>query len=651
MLLDFGDDVRDSSSLDAAPTRFQRHYRSGNYTRPKSSRSGVKATLLDMPICAIDGEGKTRRDGSHDYTLLAASWSDGRHMIEAESITSEQCLQFLLDLPEHHTYVGFGLSYDTNMWIRGLPRKTLDQLLDKGYAFWKSYRLRWIERKLFTVRRGNRSTTVYDVLANWQVTFVKACESWGIGTSIELDLVRRMKEQRGSFDGVSDDLISDYCYLECDLLRQLCRKLFDAILQTPYKPQAVYGPGALAAAAMRYHGVSKYMAELPDNIEFLTHKAYFGGRFDCSMFGWFSDVWQYDIKSAYPDQIRSLPCLACATWKPVKRGRKRLKPARFGLYHVEWHLSPDTVWPPFPHRDSHGNVYYPYEGAGWYHGDEINAAIELYGDKTINVTSGYDLVSECDHKPFAFVDELFEIRKGLPYDQGVVFKLILNSIYGKLAQQVGSKGDRKPRFQCFYWAGAITAGTRAKILRNLKQSPGEVIGIATDSLVSLRRLDVDYGAELGQWDAKQLARYAQISNGVYNATDADGKEIERSRGFGRSVLNWEKVRKDYQRSRGCGSHEFAGKTRFVTIRESRNRTDRASVQCRWIGEARKLNFWPTRRWPEHFSRAGPTMRLTPIAPDDYGADFESQPFRLKNASQDVIDARLRFNGLRWQDFE
>ena len=104
---------------------FRDHYQSGRYARSTSSRSGksgIKANLLTMPICAVDGEGKTRkrRGRNHDYTLLAASWPDGRNAIQAHDLSTVQCLEFLLDLPEHHTVVGFGMSYDNNMWLRDL---------------------------------------------------------------------------------------------------------------------------------------------------------------------------------------------------------------------------------------------------------------------------------------------------------------------------------------------------------------------------------------------------------------------------------------------------------------------------------------------------------------------------------------------------
>ena len=213
----------------AEALRFRKHYRSGNYVRPASSRSGksgVKATLLELPICAIDGEGTTHKDGSHHYTDLRAVWGAGpdeRMHVESASLSTEQCFEFLLALPEHHVYVGYGLSYDTNMWLRMLPYRVIDLLLDKGKALFKHYKLQWIERKFFRISRAGRSFTVYDVLANWQTTFVKALEAWRVGTPEQRAFVALMKEQRGELDKLPRAEVARYCDLECELLRDLCR--------------------------------------------------------------------------------------------------------------------------------------------------------------------------------------------------------------------------------------------------------------------------------------------------------------------------------------------------------------------------------------------------------------------------------------------
>ena len=615
--------------------------------RLKTPSGAVKPTLLDKPICALDGEGMNWSDSSHHYTLLAASWPEGKAKIVADSLTFDHCMTFILSLPPDHTYVIFGGNYDHNMMLNTLPYNVAERLLRTGKASYHGYRIKWIERKMFTVRRGAQSRTVYDVLANFQKAFVPVCKAWHVGTDAEIAIVEAMKEKRGSFTDGEAAEIEKYCFLECDLLRELCRKLFDAILATPYKPKAVYGPGALASAAMTKHNVKRYMAPLPEECEVWTHFAYFGGRFDCAVLGWFEDVYQYDIKSAYPDQIRYLPCLAHCHWEHMTyRDFQRDGLPEWGMIQVEWSVPPDSPWPPFPHRDSKGNVFYPSKGEGRYHASEVRAAMEMYPDSIIFI-HGWKLVRECEHQPFDFVDHLYKWRQSLEYGQGIVVKLILNSLYGKCAQQVGGRKDKPPTFQCFFWAGAITAGTRAKLLRAIAADPAAIIGLATDSVVALHELTLEVGFELGQWDVKKLAEYAQISNGVYHAVDEDGSEVERSRGFGRSTVNWSHVKRDYAKSRGCGKHVFRTKTRFITIREAHARLDWKGVQCRWIAAPRVLQFWPSRRFPTGFDRERLQMTVGPLEPT---TSYQSAPFKLKSASQDVIDARLRFQGYAWQDY-
>lgn len=642
--------------IDLERERDHRYNRSAKgRARNAPFKGGIRATLLDQPICAIDGEGKTDPDtGVHHYTQLMATWPTGRTHISGASLTSKQCLDFLLDLPEGHTVVGYGLSYDTNMWLRGLPHAEIDRLLDTGRSYWGGYKLNWIERKRFSVSKGGRSTIVYDTLANWQTTFVKALDAWHIGTQLESDYVRAMKEERGRFTQVSDDDIERYCYLECDLLRDLCSALFAAIKATPYRPRAVYGPGALAAAALEREGVKRYMCNFDPELDLLTRYAYFGGRFDVSILGWFEDVLQYDIKSAYPDQIRYLPCLKHATWRKTSYQEV----TQWGMFHVDWDVDDRVPWPPFPHRTEQGLVYYPYKGEGWYHGSEVLAALEMFGRKHIRVTHGWALDVGCEHHPFAFVDALFDQRKAMEYGQGIVLKLILNSLYGKLAQQVGERKGKKPPFQCFYWAGAITAGTRAKILRALRAAPRDVIGIATDSLVSLRALELTLGSNLGEWDVKDLSEYAQISNGIYYAVEREsGKAVERSRGIERSTLDWDAVKACYNATRGTGTFEFMPKSRFITLREARMHLNRRELECRWIGPGtpnpappRTQTFWPKRRFPTTYDPSGPRMVIEAIAPDDYGASMQSQPIRTKESWQEVHDLRARFNPYDWHNY-
>lgn len=593
--------------------------------------------LLTKPLCAIDGEGKSNDEGLHHYTLLAASWPTGKRRIEGANLGTYQCLRFIADLPADHTYVIFGGSYDTSMILKDLPRcsaecgkcgkHALDRLFRTGRTWWLGFKIAMIPRKKLTVTYKGKTVTLYDVLAFWQKSFVQCLKDWNIGTPEEVALIADMKAKRGTFSEERDEDIERYCYLECDLLRQLVQALREAILETPYRPKALYGPGALAASVLEHEGFKHHLAELPEEVEDVAGRAYFGGRFDTARLGWYKDVHGYDIRSAYPDQIRYLPCLAHAHFEKVPELR-----AGYGVYHVRWKVPASTPYPPFPFRAKDNTVSYPCQGEGWYHAEEVRAGIMVFGAERIEVLEGYQLVQECEHTPLKFVERLYDWRTTLPYEQGIVVKLAINSLYGKLAQSVGFKG-RKPPFQCFYLAGAITAGTRAKLLQAIYQRPEAIISVATDGIVSEKELNLPIGKQLGEWEYKFLREHAQISNGVYHSVDENGKDIERARGIGRAELNWSEIKEAFD-TEPLGGIAYT-RRRFIGLKEGSIRTD--GRLCVWVDEPRKLSFYPTRRHPDIRSeRHGdyPRMNLQAFELPLDGSSI-SQPYKKAQSWAEV----------------
>lgn len=543
-------------------------------------------SLIFKPQCAIDGEGITIGD-KHYYVELNAYWRGGKRILRGKDLGPYEIFDFLFHLPERHNYVVYGASYDFNMWLRYLPLQTKIDLCTTNVAIWGPYKIKWIDRKYLWISRGKKFRQIYDVIAWYQKPFVVTLKDWGVSNPGELELISRMKDLRGNFANVPPEEIEAYCWLECERLVDLVDKLCQAIQDTPYRPSALYGPGALAAAIFKHEKIKDY--DGPYNEE-ISLSAYYGGRFDTALFGRFEGVHEYDIRSAYPDQIRNLPCLRHVSWRPSRDPSL----CAYGLYRVKWNVGIDCLYPPFPYRDSTGCIWYPYTGQGWYHADEVRAALEIFGNK-VKVLEGLALVQECEHQPFKFVEGLYKWRLKLAkenYPKGQVVKLGLNSMYGKLVQSVGGK-NKKPPFQNFFWGGAITAGTRAKILRVIGPKMPQIISIATDGIVSLEKLKVVIGEQLGEWEYSELASHFQVSNGVYHSIDKDGKPKERARGIGHGEVNWEDIEHIYQQAGVFGRYTYKRRSRFITIREALHLND-PTKECTWREEDRILDFTPTR---------------------------------------------------------
>lgn len=555
-------------------------------TFKQTGTTNYKDCIIFRPNCAIDGEGITLGP-KHYYTQLQAVWPTGRKIVKGSDLGPYEIFEFLFQLPSRHNYVVYGASYDFNMWLRYLPQEAKIDLCTTNKTCWGPYTIVWIDRKFLRLTRGRRTITIYDVIAWYQKRFEITLEAWGKGTPEQLAFISRMKALRGNFVNVDPQEIERYCWIECELLVELIDTLCQAIQETPYRPRALYGPGALAQAIFDHHKIKQYMGPYDEE---LALQAYYGGRFDTALFGWFENVHEHDIRSAYPDQIRNLPCLAHGKWVDCKDPFKYSS----GLYRVKWDVGKDCYYPPFPYRDSTGCIWYLYAGQGWYHADEVRAGIEVFDD-SIKVMEGKAWDQECDHKPFDFVEQLYKWRLKISkenYAKGQIVKLGLNSMYGKLVQSVGSKKSAPP-YQNFFWGGATTAGTRAKIMRVIGSKMDQIISIATDGIISLSQLKVIIGKELGEWEYSELAQHIQLSNGVYHSVEADGSVKERARGIGHGEMNWQEIQAIYREKGIAGSYNYTRKARFITIREALH-LNRPDLECTWQEETRKLEFEPTR---------------------------------------------------------
>jgi hypothetical protein len=641
-------------------------------------RTHKRISRIENGIIAIDGEGESdpcvscgRIDvdtlaeldacgmhaPSHRYTLLATSEAK---YISGQDLGTKQCLDFLLDQDGNKLCVMFSFNYDVTMMLRDIPREQMVTMWETGECEWEGYSLFYLPSRMFQITRGEQAILIYDVFGFYQAAFVKALEEWKIGTEEQQQRIAEMKQQRGNFLDVDNAAILAYCLEECELLVKLVEKLAKAInfLEVPMKKW--YGAGALAGALLTKYQTKQFKARHPEEMETAIMSAYFGGRFEIALGGKFDPVYTYDIRSAYPTVASQLPCLKCGDWYKMDEYYLDC----YGVWLVEWNIE-DCTWPPFPVRTEKGNVYYPLEGKGWYWQDEIAAALELYPD-SIKVLEGYVYGVECDHKPFKFVPELFEYRKQLKAEKNeaqLTIKLGLNSLYGKCAQAKGRRNEH----QSFIWAGMITSGCRAMILRAIRLNPEAIIAIHTDGIISTEPLDLDIGENLGQWEADTADWGFLLQPGIYQLAkgpyryltldeiEQDQKALKRikfkTRGFGRKDLDFGGVQKAFEADPIYGHYDYMV-TRFVTLGGAlQHGAHYKDYLARWVTARRKINFHPARRMPPTDALrldsdsvslppgSNPTVRYLP--PTSAPVDV-SQPFKPGGSYQDDGNA-----GVTW----
>lgn len=561
-------------------TRYQRYNNSakGKTRRVQGRLRESEQSLqryLDRRFIAWDGEGGNEPDGSHTYFLLSSS--DGHSLARRDGLRTADVFDLWIKSKQPDTTnIGYGLGYDINMVLRDLDRNSLETLYRCGRVKWNDYRIEWRAGKSFRVGLGPHSFLLYDVLPFFQRTFVAACDEY-LGDDWECrDEIVAGKLARGSFDWSQINEVTRYNGAELRNLVRLADELRQRLHKVEIRVSRWDGPGAIASALYKKYETKSYLDAAPPEVAEAGRYAYAGGRFEIIRKGHSVEgAWQYDIRSAYPSAIRYLPCLVHGHWT------KRIGPIRrlvqFGIYRIEVCDPPtESITQPQPlwMRNRDGTVYFSEYSHGWYWSPEAELALELGGSV---IHEAWEWVQDCDHEPFNFVEALYNKRAALKKagdGAHVGLKLGLNSLYGKLAQQIGWDAGpplKLPPYHSLEWAGWITAHCRAQVYRAAMHAPDDVIAFETDAIFSRVPLPLDIGSRLGQWECTEYSSLTYLKSGMYFGTLTDGTEVEKTRGINKgSITRQQMIEALETEQRGEVAAIHAEQTRFVGLGQALN---------------------------------------------------------------------------------
>lgn len=505
----------------------------------RSQRSGTS-----RPFVGVDGEGG-ELNGSHEYLLLRA----GHSAVESRTgLAFAECAGFIADLDPKPIYVSYYFDYDVTMMIRELDADRIHRLLhreertfdDKRGCMpidYEGFQIDYLPHKEFKVRRRiddgttkkrkySKWVVISDVGSFFQSSFVAALRKW-YGTIVEgdwipnpgeshmgaiIDKIEEGKQQRNSFGQVTE-YEREYNKLEIKALQLLMEKFRAMCERTGLRPSKWQGPGNLVIAQFRRVGMPRNRdISLPERVRAIANDGYYGGRFEAIQFGEIdNDVYQYDINSAYARTYRSLPCLVHGSWSESDV----LPDAGIFIADVTFKNTRDLQLYTLPIRKHSGNIVFPRTGRGAYWSPELLLARQ-YGANLL-VHECWIYTQRCDCQHFDWVDEVYDERDkvGKTSGQGMVLKIMLATIYGKMCQSVGTAPYANP-----VWAGLIVSTVRAQLgLAALDSRDGrgsDVVMLATDGLFCTeQRANLPLTKGLGNWELDIHESMFVVQSGVY----------------------------------------------------------------------------------------------------------------------------------------
>lgn len=593
----------------------------GSKVRGTDNRKGRKRNAQKWEFIGVDGEGSTHPEtGRSIYQILTAYGVDDKacKTIEDKSgLETIRCFEFLLSLRYRQSKLaicGYGFTYDICNMLTDVPWKKLQNLAaDRAtylYGDIKTrYKVRVIYKKLLEIwklrrhngkwsakfEHGGGYVRVYDVIGFFQCSFEKAITDWKIPEKGELAIIAEYKKRRG--EPIQNDWQGwkRYNTLECELLVRLMESFAATLEAEDIHISSWWGAGSIASYwytknNVKSHIIQDFGPEINRDIMY----AYFGGQVQTFYRGRINQkVYHYDICSAYPWATAQLPSLV-GKWEEVS---DFIPGKKWALYQVEYDFR--SVWErtrygPFPWRAKHQQIFYPRRGRGIFWAHEVEVVRRFWGE-CIKVIRGRTFTPLSDEFPFDWVPGLFDRRNALKLagdPRNIPLKLGLNSLYGKTAQGIGMKDSRGnliiPKYQSYFWAGNITAMTRARMIEANALNPGKLLNVSTDGLFSLDALTLPFrGKGLGNWDEEEPLEWFELyGNGIYRGfyIDANGKERYLTRTRGTEDRNFpfdrfaEEFRKDGLRAKlEIIRHRFRG----YKIAAHRNSPEQF---CTWADE-------------------------------------------------------------------
>lgn len=503
------------------------------YHSPAPVKRNRSVDLDSKQFVVWDGEGVNLHGTGRPQSYILFGSSEG-YVVDLNGLSTYDCLEHILETGEANpqaVHAGFAFSYDVNMICQSLSPTSLARLHRDGKVRLKrkddTYMLTFLKGKYFRVTRyrpeydrkknphAKTTVTIFDVFSFFMSSFVKAYEDL-IGPVPEV--VKEGKKGRSSFTINEYDTILKYWELEIQLLKELCEELRRRVYNAGLRINQWHGPGALADFAMKQHNIKQHMAETSPEIREAARYAYAGGRFELYKMGHVSGpLFGIDINSAYPYAISLLPSLADGYWRHVSNPRRLV---RFGVYRVVFDQSQGFEHTPSPlfHRDRNHNITFPWRTRGWYWAPEVRMAAK----KGARVVEGWEFVHG-DEKPFAWVHDTYATRrdwKARGISAQLALKLLLNAMYGKLAQRVGYDPEtgKVPAWHQLEWAGWVTSYVRAMLYEVIDRIPWDnLIAVETDGIYTTKKpeeLGIANSKELGGWEVSQYSELFYVQSGL-----------------------------------------------------------------------------------------------------------------------------------------
>lgn len=437
----------------------------------------------------------------------------------------------LEEILEYLTYINYrdsinwyyNITFDVESILKKLPEAGLEEILEDNKTEYQGFKISYLPHKAFgIVTKGKHKVDFWDIAQFYGMSLDNASKEY-LGDNKSVANVKGLMEY--SYYNKVQKVIYEYCKHDCELTKRLAERMHKGVLDCDIPFSKPYSRASLSETAfLSKCDIPEYL-DAPLGVNKYFYWAYYGGWFELFKRGYHNNyIAEYDINSAYPYAMLSLPDIRDLTWERV---RKRDSKSVMGVYLIAISPKKSTYISPLQIRTESLSVHPHASAIRYVTDDEYEILKGLY---KIRVLSGFEAHGDNIRYPFReYVQKLYGDKSRYKNKDAMMYecvKRVLNGFYGKTIQRTAGKIGN-----CFnpIYAAKITASCRRQVWEAVKDHQKDVIGIQTDSAIMKCDIDVDEGDKLGQWGKTEYSEGIFLLSGVYEM--AGEKKKTKIRGY------------------------------------------------------------------------------------------------------------------------
>lgn len=443
-------------------------------------------------------------------------------------------IQFLTHLRYRNKFNWFyNIKFDFESIIKYLDYSDLLALYHDKRITYGKYEITYLDKKFFSIQDNvNNNYYFYDLFNFLDTSLNKAALKF-LGDEKLYELVDSSKLNTDiDYWHENYDNIVKYCIKDAELTKRLADYFWDIVYSNMhYFPKRPFSKGKISEEYFLSKCYIPMINNIPLPVLKFAYNSYFGGRFEILKKGFFEKVYSYDIKSAYPDQMRRLIDFSKGKWIEVSEVSESSYTG-FYLCRIE---TKETFFSPFLQKAGELSIYPNGRFKAYLTKQEIEFIRLHFENSSIYVEKGYEFFPKTLVYPLKTEIERLYAWKEKEEDEDIKYcvKIFMNSLYGKTIQ-VSGDNNRTGKIFNPIWASLITSGARIKLMEFALNSPDDIIMFSTDSIHTIKPLTVPDKPLLGDFAKDFEGCGVYIMCDVYNIWN-DKKTKNKLRGFALAV--------------------------------------------------------------------------------------------------------------------